>query len=169
MHRVTFPWELKMINTTDDCPDAGGGERVCVCVGGGGAVDGGPAVAGLPSARFPGSSLPLTHQLSCEPALPAPVPADSAYELFGVVVHMGAHPNHGARAGQAGCNSYAALLHTEAPCGQQTCGVSHVLELQLPAVLPPRAAIRRLQGTTWRWCAAPAGPGCASMMSRCTL
>ena len=24
MHRVTFPWELKMINTTDDCPDAGG-------------------------------------------------------------------------------------------------------------------------------------------------
>lgn len=23
MHRVTFPWELKMVNTTDDCPDAG--------------------------------------------------------------------------------------------------------------------------------------------------
>lgn len=23
MHRVTFPWELRMINTTDDCPDAG--------------------------------------------------------------------------------------------------------------------------------------------------
>lgn len=23
MHRVTFPWELKMINTTADCPDAG--------------------------------------------------------------------------------------------------------------------------------------------------
>ena len=23
MHRVTFPWELKLVNTTDECPDAG--------------------------------------------------------------------------------------------------------------------------------------------------
>lgn len=57
MHRVTFPWELKMVNTTDDCPDA-----------------------------------------------------DSPYELFAVVVHMGAHPNHG---------HYVALVRT--PSGQWVC------------------------------------------------
>jgi hypothetical protein len=27
MHRVTFPWELKMVNTTGDCPDAGAVSR----------------------------------------------------------------------------------------------------------------------------------------------
>lgn len=47
MHRVTFPWELKMINTTDDCPDAGGGERARVCVCGCGWGDCG----GLPAER----------------------------------------------------------------------------------------------------------------------
>lgn len=42
MYRVVFPFELKLCNSTDDCPDA-----------------------------------------------------DAAYDLFGIVVHMGAHPNHG--------------------------------------------------------------------------
>ncbi|PRW20845.1 Ubiquitin carboxyl-terminal hydrolase 3 isoform B [Chlorella sorokiniana] len=74
MHRVTFPWELKMINTTDDCPDA-----------------------------------------------------DSAYELFAVVVHMGAHPNHG---------HYVALVRT--PSGQWVCfddeQVNAVTESQVQSV-----------------------------------
>ncbi|KAI3437589.1 hypothetical protein D9Q98_000042 [Chlorella vulgaris] len=74
MHRVTFPWELKMINTTDDCPDA-----------------------------------------------------DSAYELFAVVVHMGAHPNHG---------HYVALVRT--PCGQWVCfddeQVNAITEAQVQSV-----------------------------------
>ncbi|PSC77008.1 Ubiquitin carboxyl-terminal hydrolase 3 [Micractinium conductrix] len=74
MHRVTFPWELKMINTTDDCPDA-----------------------------------------------------DSSYELFAVVVHMGAHPNHG---------HYVALVRT--PGGQWVCfddeQVNAVTEAQVQSV-----------------------------------
>lgn len=74
MHRVTFPWELKMINTTDDCPDA-----------------------------------------------------DSSYELFAVVVHMGAHPNHG---------HYVALVRT--PSGQWVCfddeQVNAVTESQVQSV-----------------------------------
>ncbi|KAL4451497.1 hypothetical protein ABPG75_007159 [Micractinium tetrahymenae] len=74
MHRVTFPWELKMINTTDDCPDA-----------------------------------------------------DSAYELFAVVVHMGAHPNHG---------HYVALVRT--PSGQWVCfddeQVNAITESQVQSV-----------------------------------
>lgn len=41
MHRVTFPWELKLVNTTDDCADAGG------CMGG---TPGCPSILG--SGRF---------------------------------------------------------------------------------------------------------------------
>ncbi|RMZ52710.1 hypothetical protein APUTEX25_000829 [Auxenochlorella protothecoides] len=55
-HRVVFPFELKVVNTTPDCPDA-----------------------------------------------------DTSYDLFGVVVHMGAQPNHG---------HYVALVKS---CGQWVC------------------------------------------------
>ncbi|KAL6772132.1 hypothetical protein ACKKBG_A29055 [Auxenochlorella protothecoides x Auxenochlorella symbiontica] len=55
-HRVVFPFELKVVNTTPDCPDA-----------------------------------------------------DTPYDLFGVVVHMGAQPNHG---------HYVALVKS---CGQWVC------------------------------------------------
>ena len=39
-------------------------------------------------------TLPSHRAATCHLALPSRCP-DSAYELFAVVVHMGAHPNHG--------------------------------------------------------------------------
>lgn len=82
MHRVTFPWELKMINTTDDCPDAGALLGLQL-----------PTLASMPRKHSTCTAQPSParprSRLSLSPC------ADSSYELFAVVVHMGAHPNHG--------------------------------------------------------------------------
>ena len=167
MHRVTFPWELKLVNTTDDCPDAGGG-------GGGGGGRSGPTMS-----RGTGRPHHTTPSIfsSCSSLSPPPIThthahslADSPYELFAVVVHMGAHPNHGGpgagrggAGGQAGgrlagCSRIACkpALPPYSPC------IARTLTCPAACTAPYRPPVPHPQGTTSPWCAPPAGSGCAS-------
>lgn len=149
-----------MINTTDDCPDAGEVGRVRQGAVGSGRRLGRPhalqacVAAGTAAGHGLQHTVPESRTNACWPRrMHLPPRRYGLRAVCGGGAHGGAPQPRWVDSASACVTTWLLLC-----CRCRTLHLAHA---------PPLPAC--LQVTTWRWCARPAASGCASTMSRSTL